>query len=139
MNTHKVKLLEDYLLKRHSKAIVNRMLRMAEGWSSFDVFLHLPKSELLKRWRALSPDSSRDLGASFYKAFDDAALWWADPDNEPQKNELPDPILTQDQIKKTLEFMQLFDLREIKLSSIQNLISAVTTESSTEEKKEETI
>lgn len=115
--------LEEHLLLKHSKVIVNRLFRMAERWVSFEAFLQASKGDLLKRWRELAPESNRDLGAEFYAAFDAAAAWCASAESETSPAEAPDPVLTKDQLKKVLDFLEMFDKLEIRLSEIQSLLA----------------
>lgn len=115
--------LEEHLLLKHSKVMVNRLFRLAEGWASFEAFLQASKGDLLKRWRELNPGSDRDLGDEFYATMDDAAAWCASPASEARPSEAPDPVFTKDQLKKVLDFLEMFDKADIRLSEIQSLLA----------------
>lgn len=125
MDRLKMKRLRDHLLCGHSTTSVNRLFRMAEGWASFEAFLQVSKGDLLKRWRTLVPDSNRNLGKEFYATFDDAVAWYASPEAEVKPSEAPDPVFSKDQLKRVLDFMELFEKPNIRLSEMQDLLTMV--------------
>ena len=114
--------LKEALLAKRSAVIVNRLFRLMERFATPDAFFAAPKGTLEKQYRELNPDAPRDLGRGFYECFDEALAMWNGGMAELGKSELPDPLFTREDLKKVLDFMDLFEKPDIRLSEIQSVL-----------------
>lgn len=107
--------------KGHSVATVNRLFRLVDRFATSEAFFNATKTMLMKAWNEENPNGTHDLGSAFYRCYDDAVRFW-NTDSEPT----PDPaecVLSKEQVKKVLDFMEMFEKPSISVSEIQSLLT----------------
>lgn len=119
----------DALRKRGvSTVLVNRLAELSRQFGNEESFVDATRGTLAKAWRELRPDSPKGLSERTFRAHADLASLWRSEDG--RSTELaPEPVLshrlTLADLKKTVDFMEMFNLAEIEISRIFDLLEVV--------------
>lgn len=111
-----------------SAVLVNRLAELSKQFGSEESFVDATKGTLAKAWRELRPDSPKGLSERTFHAHADLASLWRSEDG--RSTELaPEPVLqrklTLADLKKVVDFMEMFNLGEIEISRMFDLLETV--------------
>lgn len=119
----------DALRKRGASAmLVNRLAELSKQFGSEESFVDATKGTLAKAWRELRPKSPKGLSERTFRAHADLGSLWRSDDGK--STELaPEPVLqrklTLADLKKVVDFMEMFNLGEIEISRMFDLLETV--------------
>lgn len=108
----------------------NRIEKLANEFATVDAFFSATRGSIMSVWNKLHPDSGRSLGKNFFDAYDKAlAIWKRGDEPRPQPKLKPAEDmswlgheLTQEEVKKVLDFMELFQVKSISFAGIATLL-----------------
>lgn len=107
---------------------VNRIKALAGEFATVDAFFSATRGSVMGLWNKLHPDSGRSLGKGFFDAYDRAlAIWKRGDEPRPQPKPTEDMSwlgheLTQEEIKKVLDFMELYQVESMSFARIVTLL-----------------
>lgn len=106
----------------------NRIEKLANEFATVDAFFSATRGSIMSVWNKLHPDSGRSLGKGFFDAYDRAlAIWKRGDEPRPQPKPAEDMSwlgheLTQEEIKKVLDFMELYQVESMSFAGIATLL-----------------
>lgn len=127
MDNVKLRRLKEHLCRECSAVSVNRLFRLMDCYASAEGFFALSKGQLQAKFSEVS-GKDVPLGASFFECFDRAAGWWRSPvDNGEARPAAAkdDPEFSREQLKKVMDFMEMFDKKSIRLSEVQAVLNMI--------------
>lgn len=131
--------IEDVCNKLRAEGIsainVNRIEKLAKEFATVEAFFSTTRGAIMGVWNKMHPGSGKSLGNEFFAAYDKALAVWKRGD-EPKAERAAKPAedmswlsheLTTEEMKKILDFMELFGVKAMSFSKIATLLDLTGT------------
>lgn len=118
--------MKSALADKGVKAInINRLAEIMAEYVTLDAFFEASRGNIMATYNKLHPKTGKGLGDNFFRAYDVALAWWKSPEEPPRPAEMPDVSFSYDSLKKVVDFMDMFDVAEIPLARMLQVIETI--------------